>query len=94
MKLFWDAAFKRAFKKHVRREPQLQDRILRTLEQLAENPFAPNLRSHKLSGQLDGLWACSVEYDCRIIFNFISDPDAPSEQALVLLNLGSHDEVY
>ncbi|MGH9800809.1 MAG: type II toxin-antitoxin system RelE/ParE family toxin, partial [Blastocatellia bacterium] len=87
-------AFKRAFKKHVRREPQLQGRILRVIEQLAEDPFAPNLRSHKLSGQLDGLWACSVEYDCRIIFAFIADPDTPNEQALVLLNLGNHDEVY
>jgi addiction module RelE/StbE family toxin len=94
MKLFWDAAFKRAFKKHVRRTPQLQDRILRVVEQLAQDPFTPSIRTHKLSGQLDGLWACWVEYDCRIIFAFSPDPDSPNEQALVLLNMGSHDEVY
>ena len=94
MKLIWDPAFKRAFRKHVKRAPHLQDAIFAALDLLEEDAFAPSLGSHKLRGQLDGYWSCSVGYDCRIIFAFTPDPDTPTEQAITLLNLGSHDEVY
>ena len=94
MKLLWGSGFKRAFKKQVRRAPQLQADILHALELLKDDPFAPSLKTHKLSGELDGCWACSVAYDCRIIFSFTDDPDAPNERVLMLLDVGTHDKVY
>ena len=94
MKLVYSGRFKRAFKKQVRRLPQLQNNILQALELLKDDPFTPSLETHKLHGQLDGCWACSVAYDCRIIFSYSHDPDAPNEQVIMLLNLGTHDEVY
>lgn len=62
---------------------------------LAENPFDLSLKTHKLRGQLEGLWACWVEYDCRIVFTFEldSDPQVKGEM-IVLVDLGTHDEVY
>ena len=51
------------------------------------------LKTHKLSGWLKGLWACSVEYDCRIVFTLEPDPDT-GDDMIVLIDLGSHDEVY
>lgn len=63
------------------------------LAALAEDPFHPGLKTHKLSGQLRGLWACWVEYDCRIVFAFEPDPDT-GEEMIVLIDLGTHDEVY
>jgi len=92
-KLVWDSSFKKAFKKSVRNDPRLQEQIFKVLESLAEDPFTPGLRTHKLSGQLKGLWACWVEYDCRIIFAFSPDP-GKGEDMIVLVDLGSHDEVY
>ena len=92
-KLVWDNSFRRAFKKRTRNEPALKERIFETLEQLVEDPFHPRLRTHKLKGELNGLWACWVEYDCRIIFLFEADPEG-LENAIVLVDLGSHDEVY
>ena len=65
--LVWHTSFRRAFKRRTRRDPRLQERILDVLAVLAENPFEPGLRTHKLRGQLEGLWACWVEYDCWII---------------------------
>lgn len=59
---------KRAFKRFVRKNPQLQKKIFETINLLASDPFTFSLKSHKLSGQLEGLWACSVAYDCRIIY--------------------------
>jgi mRNA interferase YafQ len=52
----------------------VEQRIFEVLSQLAEDPFLPTLRSHKLSGSLEGLWACWVEYDCRMVFAFAQDP--------------------
>ncbi|MGC9333494.1 MAG: type II toxin-antitoxin system YafQ family toxin [Anaerolineae bacterium] len=92
-RLAWSSSFRRAFKRRVRKSKVLEQRIFEVLHQLAEDPFLPALRSHKLSGNLEGLWACWVEYDCRIIFAFAQDPEY-GEQVIVLIDIGSHDEVY
>ncbi|MCX6720807.1 MAG: type II toxin-antitoxin system RelE/ParE family toxin [Candidatus Staskawiczbacteria bacterium] len=36
------------------------------------NPFDGRLKTHKLSGRFRDLWAFSVDYDCRIVFEFKS----------------------
>jgi mRNA interferase YafQ len=93
MILATDSSFKRSFKRLTRKNPQLQDKILEVLELLSNDPFAPSLKSHKLAGKLDGLWSCSVAYDCRIIFAFRTDATT-GEDSIVLIDIGSHDEVY
>jgi len=70
-----------------------RDRLFQVLDKLAEDPYHSTLKTHKLSGQLEGLWACWVEYDCRIVFAFESDPNT-GEDVIVLIDLGTHDEVY
>ncbi|MGJ3251626.1 MAG: type II toxin-antitoxin system YafQ family toxin [Elainellaceae cyanobacterium] len=87
------SSFKRAFKRLTRRQPSLQTRIEDRLRLLAENPFAPSLQTHRLKGKLSGAWACSVEYDCRIVFNFVENPET-GEDDILLIDIGSHDEVY
>jgi mRNA interferase YafQ len=37
--------------------------------------------------------ACSVSYDCRIIFGFEQDSET-GEERILLIDIGSHDEVY
>ena len=85
--------FKRAFRKLVRRNLRLQKRIEDTLMQMEEDVFAASLSTHKLSGTLEGLRACSCGYDCRIVFSIERDP-AGSGEVIVLLDIGTHDEVY
>jgi mRNA-degrading endonuclease YafQ of YafQ-DinJ toxin-antitoxin module len=60
---------------------------------LGNDPFHPSLKSHKLTGKLDGLWSCSVAYDCRVNFAFKTDLETSSD-LIVLTDIGSHDEVY
>ena len=93
IKLAWGTSFRRAFKRYARNNPARQERVLETLDELACDPFHPTLKAHKLSGQLTGLWACSVEYDCRIIFTFEPDPDT-GDNTIVLIDLGTDDVVY
>ena len=51
-RLVWDSSFRRAFKRATRRDPLLRERIFDVLAVLAENPFEPRLKTHKLRGQL------------------------------------------
>ncbi len=90
--LIWEASFRRAFKRRTRRNPYLRERILEALAILAEDPLEPSLKTHKLHGQMEGLLACWVEYDCRIVFDFELNP--PNADAILLVDIGSHDEVY
>lgn len=91
--LVWSAAFVRALKRAVRRQPELRARVERTLQWLAEDPFHPMLHSHKLKGELAGTWACTVDYDNRILFEFVQNPES-GEEEILLLTMGTHDEVY
>ena len=91
--LVWNESFRRAFKRLVRKSPGMQDHVLSVLATLKHNPFSPSLKAHKLKGDLGGFWACSVNYDCRIIFEFKQDP-ASGEAFVFLINIGSRDEVY
>jgi len=58
------------------------------MELFSKNAFDSRLRTHKLTGKLEGLWAFSVAYDCRIIFKFFNDNE------ILLIDIGGHDEVY
>ena len=93
MKLFWESSFKHAFKRRTRNRPDLKEKVFATIEELIDDPYKPSLKTHKLSGQLQGLWACWVEYDCRIIFTFFPHPQT-GEETIALIDLGSHNEVY
>jgi mRNA-degrading endonuclease YafQ of YafQ-DinJ toxin-antitoxin module len=85
--------FERAFRRLVGRNAALQPQIERTLTRLAANVGDPRLKTHHLSGALAGLHACSVNYDCRIVFVREKDPRTGNE-VLLLVSIGSHDEVY
>ena len=61
---------------------------------MAENPFDPSLVSHKLKGKLSDSWACTVGYE-RIIFEFVkSESEEQAKDDILLLEIGTHDEVY
>jgi mRNA-degrading endonuclease YafQ of YafQ-DinJ toxin-antitoxin module len=65
--------------------------IRTTLLILGEDAFDPRLGSHKLKGDLAGLWACSAGYDLRIVFRIGKRND---EEVVLLVSVGTHDEVY
>ncbi len=46
---------------------------------------------HKLKGELTGSLACSAGYDLRLIFEFVPHEGA---EAILLQNIGTHEEVY
>lgn len=88
-----DKKFKKAFKRLTKKNPQLQAKVLTVLATLENNPFTPSLKSHKLTGNLSGLWSCTVTYDCRIIYAFKKD-QVTGDDLIILIDIGTHDEVY
>jgi addiction module RelE/StbE family toxin len=88
IKITWDQGFKRIYKKKVKNDDELKNKFWNAMKLFSENPFDPRLRTHKLTGKLEGLWAFSIDYDCRVIFQFIDKND------VLLIDIGGHDEVY
>ncbi len=66
------------------------------LTALSENPFSAQLRTHRLKGQLDGSYACSLSYGHRIIFKILDNflIEGESKNIILLETIGTHDEVY
>lgn len=91
--LVFTPKFNRSFRKFVKRNADLQYRIENTLRQMEADVFAPSLGTHKLSGKLDGLQSCACGYDCRVVFAIEQDTET-DEEIIVLLDIGTHDEVY
>jgi mRNA-degrading endonuclease YafQ of YafQ-DinJ toxin-antitoxin module len=85
--------FERAFRRLIGKNPALQSPIETALRRMAVDVNDPRLKTHHLSGQLKGLHACSVSYDCRIVFSRQKHLKTGAE-VLLLVNLGSHEEVY
>ena len=87
------SSFKRAHKTLIRKRPDLKPKIIEILRLLALTPFTTSLQTHKLKGELTGSWACTVEYDCRIVFTFV-EGEKGEDDNILLIDIGSHDDVY
>ena len=87
----FSSSFKRAFKKKVAGNANVETRFWERLGAFKEDPFDPKLRTHKLSGTLKDLWSFTIEYDLRVIFYFVDSVDA---RRAVFVDIGSHTEVY
>ncbi len=88
IELVWGTSFRKAYKKAVKSNPEIEKKFWRLIRLFEKDPFLPALKTHKLSGKLKGQWAFVVEYDCRVIFEFIG------KDKVALVDIGKHDEVY
>lgn len=81
--------FLRRVGKFLRTHPDLRDRFSRVVDDMKADPFAPHLNYHHLNGDMKGLQAISLTYEYRIILTVMV-----TEKEIILLDIGSHDEVY
>ena len=87
--LVWTDTFKRTARKFLARHRDLQEVFSLVLHKLEQDPNDPELRLHSLSGRLQGKHAVRLTYSYRIVLRleFVADE-------IILLDVGSHDEVY
>ena len=80
--------FSSPFKKKVKGKQNIESKYWEKVDIFIKNPFDTQLRTHKLSGKLEGMWSFTVEYDLRVVFYFLEKDKA------VFVDIGKHDEVY
>lgn len=81
--------YQRALKRFLKKHPDLRRSYNEVIILLAADPYAPSLRLHPLGGQHAGEYAVSITYSYRMILTIVV-----IEHQIVLLDIGSHDEVY
>lgn len=79
----------RTEKRFLKRHPDLKKRYRKTLVLLEKNPIYPFLRLHPLHGKFLGLYSVSISMQYRITLEL-----EIREQEIILVNVGSHDEIY
>ncbi|MDT3740162.1 MAG: type II toxin-antitoxin system mRNA interferase toxin, RelE/StbE family [Candidatus Kapabacteria bacterium] len=87
----WEKSFERAFKKVTKNNYNIKSRIFEVLSLMQEDPFQPKLKTHKLHGKLQSLLAASIDFEYRIIFMI---REISNIKSIVLIDIGTHDEVY
>ncbi len=81
-------SFKRAFKKRIGTDQELEKLFWKKMELFTNNPYDLSIKTHKLSGELEGFSSFSISYDTRVVFKYLD------KKKVLLVDIGSHDEVY
>jgi len=81
--------YERVAKKFFKKHQNLKEKYAKTILLLQKNPYHPSLRLHKPQGNLSEYHSISIDMEYRIIIDFIIINDE-----IILLDIGSHDEVY
>ena len=81
--------FEKKAKKFFKKHPDLKEKFKDILKKLQNDPFDPSLKTHKLKGALESFHACSLTFEYRLILLLKIE-----ENQIVLINIGTHDEVY
>ena len=89
--LLQSTGFVKAARRLIKKHPEVGPTLEATFESLMEDAFQVVLKTHKLKGELAGSWACSAGYNLRLIFELVQYEGA---EAVLLQNIGTHDEVY
>lgn len=87
--LVWTDTFSRTARKFLRKHPDYVAPFRRLLEQLQHDPTLPRLKMHPLTGRLKGKHSVSLSYAYRVILIL-----RITEKEIILLDVGSHDDVY
>ncbi len=88
-KLIESKKYRKRVIKFLKKHPEIFPKYEKTIFLLTSNPFHPSLRLHKLKGELSEYYSVSIDMDYRIILDFII-----VEKEIILIDIGSHDEVY
>ena len=87
--LIFTAQYEKREKRFLKRHPNLLARYHKTLLLLEQDPFHPSLRLHALKGRLTGLHSVSINLQYRITLEL-----EIREKEIILVDVGSHGEVY
>ena len=79
--------FQKKLKVFLLKHPDIELVLEEKLNILQKDPWDKQLKTHKLSGKLKDFLACNISYEYRLIFYI-------EESKVLLLAIGTHDDVY
>jgi mRNA interferase YafQ len=68
----------------------LQEQFAKKILLFEKDPFYPILKTHSLSGVLQGLWSFRITCDQQLVFAFLDE----QQSRVLLIDIGTHEEVY
>ena len=86
--LIYPDSYIRRARKFLRKHPEIHNQYRKTLQLLELDPYHTALRLHSLEGRLKGLSSISINMSYRIMLEL----EIRNEE-IVLINIGSHDQV-
>lgn len=86
MTIFLTSKFKKA---HKRLPKQIKEKAKEKEKIFRENPFNPQLKTHRLHGKYKDFWSFSVDESYRIMFQFLD----VTKTNVAFINIGTH-EIY
>jgi addiction module RelE/StbE family toxin len=87
--LIYSESYLKRAKRFAKQHPDLKEQYRKALRLIEQNPFHPSLRILPLQGRLTGLHSVSINISYRISLEMFI-----TENEIVLVNVGSHQDVY
>ncbi len=87
--LIFTASYEKVERRFLKRHSDLLDRYHKALAIMEQDPFHPSLRLHAQEGRLSGLHAVSINLQYGITLEL-----EVREREIIMVNVGSHGEVY
>lgn len=85
-KIYPTKHYDREYKKLAKRNPRLNEQIVKVIEQLKSDPFKLSLRTHSVNSKIcKDAYSSRVTKDIRIIWIFDKE-----KEGILLLSIGGH----
>jgi mRNA-degrading endonuclease YafQ of YafQ-DinJ toxin-antitoxin module len=88
-KIIYTHSYEERARRFLKKHPDILKQYQKTLELLELNPFHPSLRLHKFRTKNFEGYSISINLSYRISLEF-----QISENEIILINVGDHQEIY
>jgi mRNA-degrading endonuclease YafQ of YafQ-DinJ toxin-antitoxin module len=88
-KIIYTHSYEEKARRFLKRHPEIKKQYHKTLELLELNPFHPSLRLHQFKTRNFIGFSISINLSYRISLEF-----QVSENEIILINVGDHQEIY
>lgn len=84
-KVVFDKSFEKRFEKYKEGLSEKdKEKLKEKLKIFQNNPFNPQLKTHKLKGKLQNYWVFSISYSERMLFRFFNN------ETVFFIDIGNH----
>ena len=88
-KLLFTDSYEEKVRKFLKKHPEIEKQYIKTLQLIELNPFHHSLRPHHFKTSNFEGYSVSINLSYRISLEFLV-----SEQEILLVNIGDHQDIY